>query len=886
MPSVDTSRVILGGRRIRTRRLDDGLFIVACESRAAPVAALQVWVGVGSADERDDQAGIAHVHEHMLFKGTAKRGVGEIAAEVERSGGEINAWTSYDQTVYHVVIASRFFDAGLDILADAILSSSFDPQELAKELEVILEEIKRSEDSPSAKTSRALFKTAFTAHPYRRPVIGYADVVRSFTRENILDFYRSHYCADRMTVVAVGDFDADEAVDRITARFRGVRAQGATLPPRDVEPKQDGLRARGLVDDVEESHLAIGFRGPRLLDDDVYAVDVLGVVLGQGDSSRLSTRVKREMGLVNEIYAYSYTPRDPGLIVVGATLRHDKIDDALSAVGRELDRVARSPVSAEELEKAKAMLASEAIYQRETVEGLARRLGSWASLTGDPSFEDRYQERIAAVTADDVAAAAERYFRREHATVVALAPRDAAAVVDEKRLAERAVDALGRAPRGKARTSSTAPASAATTLFHLDGGARLVVERDRTNPIVSLRAVWLGGLRAETDETAGWSHLTAEMATKGTRRRGAVEISTIVDAMAGHLDGFAGRNSLGLRATFLAPSLARGFELFAECVHEPAFDPAELERTRDLVLEDLRARADNPAGLAFDLFAKTLWTTHPYRRDILGTPSSVRAATSDGLRAFWQGRAAPAQAVFALVGDVDPERVAAMVEASLTSARRVDGAAAPTPAPVVEPAPGERRVARLVRPKAQAHLVVGHRGIALTDPDRFALEIVSSTLSGQGGRLFLELRDKRSLCYAVSAFSVEGIDPGSFAVYMGTSPEKVDTALAGIEELLERLAAEGITAAELDRSKRYLVGSHDIGLQRLGARGSAMALNELYGLGYQNHVEYAARIEGVQLDDVRRVAARLLDPTKRVVSIVGPEGTGGPAANFEPARTV
>src|SRR5262249_46645001 len=139
------------------------------------------------------------------FKGTLGhdgkpgRGVGEIAAEIEKSGGDINAWTSFDQTVYHVVLAQRFFDAGLDVLADAIQRSAFEKDELAKELEVILEEIKRSEDSPGSRTSKALFETAFKHHPYRRPVIGYSEVVKAFTRDDVTTFFDAHYRADRMT---------------------------------------------------------------------------------------------------------------------------------------------------------------------------------------------------------------------------------------------------------------------------------------------------------------------------------------------------------------------------------------------------------------------------------------------------------------------------------------------------------------------------------------------------------------------------------------------------------------------------------------------------------------------------------------------------------------
>src|SRR5205823_4648927 len=159
----------------------------------APVVAFQAWVGVGSADEEPGEAGIAHVFEHMLFKGTEKRGVGQIAQEIEAAGGDINAWTSFDQTVYHLVLASRYFDTGLDILSDAVQRSSFDPVELERELKVVLQEIKQGEDSPSRVATQTLFSTAFAVHPYRRPVIGNEASVRALGRDRLLDFFHRWY---------------------------------------------------------------------------------------------------------------------------------------------------------------------------------------------------------------------------------------------------------------------------------------------------------------------------------------------------------------------------------------------------------------------------------------------------------------------------------------------------------------------------------------------------------------------------------------------------------------------------------------------------------------------------------------------------------------------
>jgi len=851
------------------RTTSSGMTLLALESRAAPVVAIQVWVGVGSADETEAEAGLAHVHEHMLFKGTAKggvvrRGVGQIASEIEASGGEINAWTSYDQTVYHVVIAREFFDAGLDVLADAVQHSAFDKDELSRELEVILEEIKRSEDSPGNRVSRALFDQAFKAHPYRRPVIGYREVVAAFTRDDVTRFFSAHYRADRLTVVVTGDIDAEVALDRVERAFADCTRGARALPARPAEPAQDGLRVAGLVDDIEESHLALGFRGTSLLDARTPALDVLGVLLGQGDSSRLTRAVKREKRVANEVYAYSYTPKDPGLFTVGATLHHDKFEAVLDAIGHELRRV-QDGVSPQEVEKAKAILSSEAIYQRESVEGLARSLGSWQLLTGNPGFDREYQALVQRVSVDDVVQAARTVFRVDQASVVALAPRAEAARVDDGRLAEHAQKAL--APRAR-RSKHLRERIVQETVR----GARVIVERDDTNPIVAVRAAWLGGLRAEDDATSGWTQLCAALAAKGTTSRSAIEIAEYLDRTAGGLDGFAGRNSFGLRQTVLTPHLQSGLELFFDVFNDVTFAADELARQQEHTLEDLRSRADNPAGLAFDRFHQSLWLSHPYRRDLLGTPETVKAATSAGLAAFWRARARAKDAVLCFVGDVDPDRMFAFVDESL----RDDDGVSP-PQPPAEPEPTSPRVARLVRDRAQAHLITGVRGLTLHDDDRFALELLVATLSGQGGRLFLELRDKQSLCYSVAGYAVDGLEPGSFAVYMGTSPDKVDRALEGIDRIWQALVNEGLTEGEVARAKRYLQGSHAIGLQRTGARATSMTLNELYGLGHLHHVEHQRRLAAVTVDDVRRVAQRVLTRA-RVTAVVGPEGTGGPAA--------
>jgi len=864
---------------IHQSTLDNGARVVLLPSRGAPVVAVQVWVDVGSADEKDGEGGLAHVHEHMLFKGTEKRGVGAIAAEVEASGGDINAWTSYDQTVYHLVLASRFFETGLDILADAISNSAFDADELSRELEVILEEIKRSEDQPQSRVSRALFDASFKEHPYKKPVIGHAKVVAGFTRDQILEFYKTHYRSDRLTIVCAGDFDVDDAQAKVEAAFGHLTPSGTTLPERPIEPPQGGLQVRGLTDQVEESQLALGWHGPSVRNDDLAAVDVLCVLFGQGESSRLVRRVKHEQRCVSHIYAYAYTPRDAGLVVVGASLRHDQLHMALDEVAQLVHQLCTEDVSDDELAKAKAMLRAEEVYQRETVEGLARRTGYWATTCGDAGHETVYEQQVQAITTDDIRRVAQKYLRLDELTCVVLVPEKEKDLIAEAKLHPLVHDAFAKEREVvEAPAVDTRPRRSLSTL--LDGG-RLIVESDSTNPIVTTRLCWLGGLRGESPETAGYHHLMSEMLTRGTALKTAEDIAHRIDSMAGSIDAFSGRNSFGMRASFLKENFAEGFELLTECLRSPSFDEEELERTKELVLEDLRTRADNPAGLCFDLFNKAMWDAHPYREDVLGTADSIRNVTRQQLTEFYLQRISPPLGVMSMVGDIEFADAIALASPAL----RTNDLESMLPkhwAPAEEEPIDSVRVARRTRDRAQAHMIVGARGLKLTDDRRHTLEVLCAILSGQGGRLFLELRDKQSLCYSVSAFSVEGIEPGSFSVYMGTSPDKVDQALVGIDNLLDQLMQDGITDKELARAQRYLVGTHDIGLQRLGARANVMSFNALYGLGFAAHLDYAEHIDNVTCESVRELACEMLAPQRRVMAVVGPEGTGGPEANCNP----
>ncbi len=339
--------------------------------------------------------------------------------------------------------------------------------------------------------------------------------------------------------------------------------------------------------------------------------------------------------------------------------------------------------------------------------------------------------------------------------------------------------------------------------YRLPNGAALHVEPRREVPVVALRAALLGGQLVEDERSAGITHFVTSMWMRGTRERGAAELAHAIESIAAELDPFSGRNSFGLGLEALSERLEPALDLFAEVLLEPAFSPDELERERKDTLAALARREDRLGARVFELFSQTHWRTHPYRLPILGTPETVASFAREDLLAHHARWLRSGNLALAVSGDVDPDAVAESIARRLAELEGSDFAWSEPPA---EPAPREAREVELRKDRAQAHLVLGFRGLTLHDPDRFALEVIAQLLAGQGGRLFLELRDRRGLAYAVNAMNIEGLAPGLFAVYVATAAEKLDEAKDAIFAELRTLLDGPPPPDELDRARRYLIG--------------------------------------------------------------------------------
>ena len=325
-------RLIASEANLNRFTLSNGLKVLVKEDHLRKVTAIQLWVMVGGSDETDSEKGISHLIEHMAFKGTKKRGVGQIAAELEALGGYVNAFTSKDETVFHVTVPSRATLQGLDILTDAVLNPLIDPKELEKEKKVVIEEMLERKERPDVMLHEFLNKHAYLRNPYRYPIIGSKKTVESFTRDDILAFRKKWYVAENMFLVVVGDVNTAKLRPEIERLAGPLPARNLFRPPQLVEPPQKKIRAALLRDkSAREARVSIAFHIPSMRNADVNALDLASSILGGRQSSRLVRVIKKEKALVNEISSYSLTPKHPGLFTVSATLDSKNLEAVVKA---------------------------------------------------------------------------------------------------------------------------------------------------------------------------------------------------------------------------------------------------------------------------------------------------------------------------------------------------------------------------------------------------------------------------------------------------------------------------------------------------------------------------------------------------------------------------
>jgi zinc protease len=405
--------------------LDNGLRVLLLEDRRSPIVTVQMWYRVGSRNEVRGATGLAHFLEHLMFRGTARYGPGLFARIVERNGGRHNAFTSQDVTSYYVNLAADRLDLVLELEADRMQNLVLDPAIIASERQVVIEERRtRTEDDPGGALGEEVSATAFRAHPYGQPIIGWPTDLARITPEEIRAFYRTYYVPNNALLVAVGDFEAPEALGKVRAAFESI-PRGAEPPPvLAVEPPQSSERRVTVRRSAELPIVYMGYPVPNQTSPDAAALEVLSVVLSGGRASRLYRDLVHERRLALEAGGdYAYFSLDPNLFWFWATPLPGQTPETLEKELRgHVERLARQPVNEVELTRAKNQIEASFVFQDDSIHRRASLLARF-ELIGGHALKDRYLASIRAVSAADLQRVAGAYFQEDRKNVGILLPK-------------------------------------------------------------------------------------------------------------------------------------------------------------------------------------------------------------------------------------------------------------------------------------------------------------------------------------------------------------------------------------------------------------------------------------------------------------------------------
>jgi zinc protease len=782
----------------------------------------------------------------MLFKGTTTRPGSRIDQEVQDAGGYMNAYTSFDRTVYDINVPNTGAKVALDILCDIMQNASLPDSEMARELDVIRREMDMNRDDPGRRSGQRLFESAYTRNPCRFTVIGYPEIFNELKPDDIRAYYRERYVPNNIFMVVVGDIQPAEVLGQIQRAFANSKARAIAPLFLPQEPRQTAPREIIEEAPVELAHFHFAWHIPDIRHPDMPALDILAALLGHGRSSRLFREVREKKGLVTAADAWTYTPGDQGLFGLSGIVDAPKFIPAREALLEEVRRVQEKLVPAAELAKVVKQFTAGALSTRKTMQGQAQELGAGWLAANDLNFSQRYLAAVARVTPAAVRRAAREYLTPAGRTLYALLP-------------------AGAIP--KSDTGTAAIAENPIQKIVLPNGLRLLLKEDHRLPFVEIRSVFQGGVLAETLENHGLTQLMTKMLLQGTARRSAEQIALEIESLGGSIDSFGGNNSFGLNLEVLSGDLAAGLDVFADVLLHPAFPAEPFERERRIQLEGIRAQRDQLLQSCAQAMRRALFGPSGYGLDSSGTEESVKAASVPQLAAFHKKLVVPNNCVLAVFGDIRAAQVKAAIQKHLGRWKQT---AAVIPVPPRQIDLTEIRRVTGTRDKTQAVIVIGFPGATLLGPDRYPLELLQEGCSDLGSRLFLRIREKLGLAYYVGAQNFLGLVPGYFAFYVGTAPDK----LAQVEkELLAEAAllrADGLTGEELRRAKAKVIGQRKISRQDLGSYAMSVALNEIYGLGYEYLDAEDAAYEAVTAAQVREAARRYLTPAAHVVSIIKP----------------
>lgn len=826
--------------------LENGLTVILKPDKSNAICSVQVWVKTGSIHEGDKiGSGLSHYLEHMLFKGTEKRKGREISENVQSAGGYINAYTTFDRTVYYIDIPSENVDVALDVLSDSVFRSNLPKEEVEKERGVILREIDMGEDDPDHKLSRALFETSFREHPYRYPIIGYKELFSQVTREDLVAYYEGRYSPNNSALVVTGHFDIADMKQRVERDFGTIARKSLPSIYIPLEPTQLAERESHIYEDVQITRVGIGFQTPGLTHPDTPELDALSMILGHGNSSMLSAHLRENLKIVHAVDASNWTPGTVGIFYLALVCDPDKRDRAIKELHAFLENLTVEDFSTDRVEKAVRQLIVAEINARKTVSGQASKLGAAEVVMGDIGYAENYLQKVSEVSPEDLLRVLKKWLRKERLTTITLNPKSSESL--DLKLAE------------------SKPSELDFLEYKQGNGSTLLLRKNDRLPNIHFRIVLNAGSLYESPGKQGATSLLATLMTKDTEKRSSLEVAAAIENVGGSFYDFSGNNSLGLGLDVLPSDVDLALDLIEEAILHPVFKEETFALEKAAHIAAIKEDLDEIVTAGRRILRKRFFGDHPFSIGGSGSLESVERLEADDIKELRSSLVTAGNVSFAVSGQFDVEALRPRLEAMLEKLPR--GEKPITNHVFVKPfSPGAHRESM---DRQQAVVFHGYPGPGLLDKDFYVSEVADEIFSGMSSNLFERIREELSLAYFVRSSRIVGLDTAMFYFYAGTSAEGYPRVIEELVKEVERVQEGNITAKELDRCKTRLKASRRMSMQTNASCASQAALNVAYGLPANDWKAYDQRIDSVTIQSLADFATKYLCEKSRVELVIG-----------------
>ncbi len=853
-------------------QLDNGLIVIAQRIDTAPVVSVQCWIKTGSIYEQEHNgAGLSHFLEHLVSGGTTTtRSEAESSRILGRMGAQTNAATSMDTVRYYINTTADHADTAIELMSDWMLNSVITQEEYERERQVIQREFDMGRGDPNRIFWMLTQQARYTTHPARHPIIGYLDEFLTVSRDEIYDFYKRMYVPNNMLFVVTGDIDLEAVTQRVGDLWADApRGELPELSLPNEAPLTEPRRKTGHAD-VRLPRLRVAWPGTTLGGEHDYALDLLSTILGGGELSRLVQTIRDEQQLVTSIDAYNLSfPWGQGFFGVDAVTTPDKLELTRDAILAQVRRVRDQGVTADELDRAKAKTLASVVFAAQTAEGAASRTASDVIGKADPDYLSHYARAIQRLTPADLKAAANAVLDDEQLITVTLLPAEG-----EMPYLDRPADAgaggnaqpvkldndhLAEQMRTNRRASEAHHAAELEPmrLVTLDNGLRVLIQRDTRLPIVAMQWYHLGGLLADDVGAEGVANAMGRMMLKGAGGRTADQIARELESIGATLNTNCGNNTWYVASQCLSAHWQDVLAIMADVVVRPDFPADQWALMQPRLVAAIDSSRDRWSSELMQVFDERYFAGHPWAQPVLGRRDVVAELTVDDLERYHRRRIAGPNGVLAIVGDVDPK----VVERTVTEWFEALPASAERPFEAGQPPAAPTGIVQVQTAKPLCAVAIGlGPGLARDDPDYPAVEVMTKLVSNfPSGWLHKALRGEGpGLVYAAWAFNRTGVVPGAWMMAFNTQPATAPEAIRRSLAITQRLRNDPADADELQRAKAAVRVGESLAGQSNAQRASRAALDELYGVGFENTDRMLEQVEQVTAQRIGEVAQKYL----------------------------